>query len=71
MFNHRFCDINDLPCIVYDHECTGESDSGDPMMSKDLIFSHWVEDVKMVVNELTEGPIVLVGASTGGIFIGI
>ena len=39
------------------------------MMSKDLIFSHWVDDVKMVVNELTEGPIVLVGASTGGIFI--
>ena len=39
------------------------------MMSKDLIFSHWVDDVKMVVNELTEGPIVLVGASTGGILI--
>ena len=37
------------------------------MMSKDLIFSHWVDDVKMVVNELTEGPIVLFGASTGGI----
>jgi len=62
----RFCDLNDLPCIVYDHECIGESDTGDPMISKDVIFTHWVQDVHAVVEQLTEGPIVLVGCSTGG-----
>ena len=53
---------------MYDHECIGESDTGDDPMesSKDVIFTHWVEDIHAVVDELTEGPIVLVGCSTGG-----
>ena len=66
MYFDRFCDLNDLPCIVYDHECIGESDTGDPMVAKDVIFTHWVENVHAVVEQLTEGPIVLVGCSTGG-----
>ena len=36
------------------------------MISKDVIFTHWVQDVHAVVEQLTEGPIVLVGCSTGG-----
>ena len=31
-----------------------------------LLFSHWVEDVYAVIDKLTEGPVVLVGCSTGG-----
>jgi len=62
----RFCDLNDFPGVIYDHECTGESSSGDPMISKDVLFSHWIQDVHAVIDQLTEGPIVLVGCSMGG-----
>lgn len=58
----RYCIINDHPCIVYDHECTGRS-VGDVHQLK---FSHWVEDAVRVVRQLTEGPVVLVGSSLGG-----
>jgi len=62
----RFCDLNDFPGVIYDHECTGESSPGDPMISKDVLFSHWIQDVHAVIDQLTEGPIVLVGCSMGG-----
>ena len=52
--------------MIYDHECTGESSPGDPMISKDVLFSHWIQDVHAVIDQLTEGPIVLVGCSMGG-----
>ena len=65
-FKHRFCDLNDFPGVIYDHECTGESSPGDPMISKDVLFSHWIQDVHAVIDQLTEGPIVLVGCSMGG-----
>ena len=52
--------------MIYDHECTGESAPGDPMMARDVLFSHWVQDIRAVVEQLTEGPIVLVGCSMGG-----
>ena len=42
--------MNDLPCVVYDHECYGESD-GDV---KDVTFSRWVEDAVSVIDRLTE-----------------
>lgn len=58
----RYCTINEHPCVVYDHECTGRSE-GDVHQLK---FSHWVEDAVRVVKQLTEGPIVLVGSSLGG-----
>lgn len=58
----RYCDMNDYPCVVYDHECTGKSD-GDV---KKVLFSSWVDDALEVVNQLTEGPVVLVGSSLGG-----
>lgn len=58
----RYCDMNDYPCVVYDHECTGKSD-GDV---KKVLFSSWVDDAQEVVNQLTEGPVVLVGSSLGG-----
>ena len=63
----RFCDYNDYAGIIYDHEGVGESDpEDDPMKQSSLLFSHWVEDVHAVIDNLTEGPIVLVGCSTGG-----
>ena len=36
------------------------------MVSKEILFTNWVEDVKAVIEQLTEGPIVLVGCSMGG-----
>ena len=36
------------------------------MVSKEILFTNWVEDVKAVIDQLTEGPIVLVGCSMGG-----
>jgi len=58
----RYCNINDFPCVIYDHECTGNSE-GD---TRNVLFSHWVEDLETVITRLTEGPIVLVGSSLGG-----
>lgn len=58
----RYCDMNDYPCVVYDHECSGQS-RGDV---KRVTFTSWVEDALRVTGELTEGPLVLVGSSTGG-----
>merc|ERR1712096_279506 len=54
----RYCDMNDLPCVVYDHECYGESD-GDV---KDVTFSRWVEDAVSVIDRLTE--VVISGGDT-------
>ena len=58
----RYCDMNDYPCVVYDHECSGQS-RGDVQK---VTFTSWVEDALRVTSELTEGPLVLVGSSTGG-----
>jgi len=58
----RYCDMNDYPCVVYDHECTGKSVGN----VEKVLFSSWVEDAMTVVNKLTEGPVVLVGSSLGG-----
>jgi len=58
----RYCDMNDHPCVVYDHECTGKSGG----KVEDVLFTSWVEDAMAVVNQLTEGPVVLVGSSLGG-----
>ena len=68
LFFCRFCDLNDFPGVIYDHECTGESNFGDPIINntKDVLFSHWIQDVHAVIDQLTEGPIVLVGCSMGG-----
>ena len=54
--------MNDYPCVVYDHECSGQS-RGDVQK---VTFTSWVEDALRVTSELTEGPLVLVGSSTGG-----
>jgi len=59
----RYCDMNDYPCVVYDHECSGQSQKSDV---RNVLFSHWVEDALAVVDRLTEGPVVLVGSSLGG-----
>jgi pimeloyl-ACP methyl ester carboxylesterase len=58
----RYCDVNHMPCITYDHECSGES-KGD--LTK-VLFSHWVEDAIKVIENLTEGPVLLVSLSMGG-----
>lgn len=58
----RYCDMNDLPCVVYDHECSGDSVGN----VKDVTFTSWVEDALSVIDRLTEGPVVLVGSSLGG-----
>ena len=42
--------MNDLPCVVYDHECSGESVGN----VKDVLFSSWVEDALSVIDRLTE-----------------
>ena len=42
----RYCDFHDFPCLVYDHECTGQS-QGD---TKSVMFSHWVEDAEKVID---------------------
>lgn len=60
----RYCDLNEYPFVMYDHECTGESKSMSDINK--VLFTHWVEDLLCVINKLTEGPIVLVGASLGG-----
>jgi pimeloyl-ACP methyl ester carboxylesterase len=58
----RYCDMNDHPCVVYDHECSGKSGGN----VENVLFTNWVEDAMAVVNRLTEGPVVLVGSSLGG-----
>jgi len=58
----RYCDMNDYPCVVYDHECSGFSGG----RVRDLTFTNWVEDSLAVIDRLTEGPVVLVGSSLGG-----
>lgn len=58
----RYCDMHDYPCVVYDHECSGQS-IGD--VSR-VLFSDWVEDALAVTEKLTDGPLVLVGSSLGG-----
>jgi esterase/lipase len=58
----RYCHMNSYSCLVYDHECMGQS-KGD---MKKVMFSHWVEDVTAVIETLTEGPVVLCGTSLGG-----
>jgi abhydrolase domain-containing protein 10 len=58
----RFCDTHGYPCVVYDPECCGMSSGS----VNSLLFSHWVEDAVSVVDKLTEGPVILVGASLGG-----
>lgn len=58
----RFCDMNGYPCVVYDHECTGQSGG----RVDGLLFRHWIEDAATVVDRLTEGPVILVGSSLGG-----
>lgn len=57
----RFCEMYDYPCVVFDHECLGDSE-GD---KKKLLFSHWVEGLEKVINELTEGPVILVASGIG------
>ena len=54
--------MNDYPCVVYDHECSGFSGG----RGRDLTFTNWVEDSLAVIDRLTEGPVVLVGSSLGG-----
>ncbi len=66
----RFCDVNRLGCVAYDHECMGESralmDDQDRDIRK-LLFSHWVEDLTRVVHELVgdREPVLLVSLSMG------
>ena len=42
--------MNDYPCVVYDHECSGDSVGN----VKDVTFTHWVEDALSVIDRLTE-----------------
>jgi len=58
----RYCDMNDYSCVIYDHECSGQSRGN----LKNVIFTSWVEDAIAVTSRLTEGPLVLVGSSLGG-----
>lgn len=59
----RYCDMHDYSCVVYDHECSGQSSKGH---LKKVLFTNWVEDALAVTEKLTEGPVVLVGSSIGG-----
>lgn len=61
----RYCDMHDYPCVIYDHEGSGQS-RGDQKSAKNVLFSSWVEDALQVTDRLTEGPLVLVGSSLGG-----
>jgi len=58
----RYCDMNDYPCVVYDHECSGLSKGN----MEEITFTNWVEDALHVTNRLTDGPVVIVGSSLGG-----
>ena len=58
----RYCDREDFPCVMYDHECSGLS-SGD---ATKVLFTNWVENAVTVTEKLTDGPLVLVGSSLGG-----
>jgi alpha-beta hydrolase superfamily lysophospholipase len=59
----RYCDMHDYSCVVYDHECSGQSSKGH---LKEVLFTNWVEEDLAVTEKLTEGPVVLVGSSIGG-----
>merc|ERR1712096_385301 len=63
----RYCDMNDLPCVAYDHECYGESD-GDV---KDVTFSRWVEDAVSVIDrhKATLPPVVAARLESGDIHV--
>jgi len=58
----RYCDREDFPCVMYDHECSGRS----PGDVTKVLFTNWVENAISVTDRLTDGPIVLVGSSLGG-----
>jgi len=58
----RYCDMNDFPCVVYDHECSGLSKGN----MAEVTFTSWVEDAMHVTEQLTDGPLVIVGSSLGG-----
>jgi len=58
----RYCDMNDYPCVIYDHECSGQSKGN----VAEITFTSWVEDALHVTNKLTDGPLVIVGSSLGG-----
>ena len=46
----RYCDMNDYSCVIYDHECSGQS-KGDVTR---VTFTSWVEDaVEVVFNSAT------------------
>lgn len=62
----RYCDMHNYSCVVYDHECMGESQHLDGVETSKVLFSHWIEDVTSVIENLTEGRVVIVGASLGG-----
>ena len=46
----RYCDMNDYSCVIYDHECSGQS-KGDVTR---VTFTSWVEDaVEVAFNSAT------------------
>eukprot|EP00088_Acartia_fossae_P044239 TRINITY_DN4690_c0_g1_i10.p1 TRINITY_DN4690_c0_g1~~TRINITY_DN4690_c0_g1_i10.p1 ORF type:complete len:293 (-),score=50.21 TRINITY_DN4690_c0_g1_i10:619-1497(-) len=58
----RYCDREDFPCVMYDHECSGLS----PGDATKVLFTNWVQNALTVTEKLTDGPLVLVGSSLGG-----
>jgi len=59
----RYCYMNELNMVVYDHEGVGSSSSSD---NSKVLFSHWVEDCMTVIDELTgDRPVILLGSSLG------
>jgi pimeloyl-ACP methyl ester carboxylesterase len=58
----RFADKRGLGCLRFDYSGTGSSD-GD---FADGTLDGWLQDSLSVVDELTSGPLVLVGSSMGG-----
>ncbi|KAG8240461.1 hypothetical protein J437_LFUL010799 [Ladona fulva] len=59
---HKFCSENGLPFVRFDYEGVGES----PGNMEKMHLSMWMEDLKIVVDSLTNGPVLLIGSSMGG-----
>lgn len=60
------CQIWSYNLIKFDYRGTGQSKGQSNGVFADMTLSHWLEDTLNVIDQLTDGPVILVGSSMGG-----
>jgi len=61
VYLEKYARSNNMSNLRYDQECSGKS-TGD---QKTIEFEHWVEDAQAMLDNHTEGPVILVASSLG------